>query len=77
MKTFIVALFLAVASASPIDDAYKAEKAFYKEEADKAMNAERAAKRAQQSYAQVQDPTLKNVENTSFSAMVSGAMDAD
>ena len=75
--TAIIALFVAVASADPLMDAYKAEKEFYKEEADKKKDAERAALRAQQSYAQIQDPTLKDVDTSSFSAMVNGAMDAN
>ena len=75
--TAIVALFVAVASADPLMDAYKFEKQFYKEEADKKKDAERAALRAQQSYAQVQDPALKDVDTSSFSAMVNGAMDAN
>jgi hypothetical protein len=77
-KIAITAAFLAVASATPIDDAYKAEKAFYKAEADKKKDADRREERSHQSYAQVQDPALKDVENvSSFSAMVSGAMDAN
>ena len=73
-KTTIVALFLAVASANPIDDAYASEKQFFKEQENKNAAAERKHQRSLQSYAQ-HDADLEGINTSSFSAMLNGAND--